>query len=75
MGIHLETPQELDHIRRFGCHIVLIFLRFGSGAPSECIMGESHGFARLESTPVDLLEVLYVDCRVVFMEAKERLIT
>lgn len=70
MAIYLETMQELDHA--FG--LVLIFLPFGSSAPSECIMCEPHGFAGQESTPVDLLEILYIDSGVVLMETKKWLI-
>ena len=75
MGIHLERPQELDHIRRLGRLFFLVLLSFGGNTPVEGIMGESHAMLRLEGTIVDLLEVLDVDCRVVVMEAKKWLIT
>ena len=75
MGIYLERPQELDHISRLGRVFFLVLLPFGGNTPVKGIMGESHAMLRLESTIVDLLEVLDVDCRVVVMEAKKWLIT
>lgn len=72
MAVYLKRAQELDQII---CFLVLILLYFESSAPSECIMSELHGLARVESTPENLLEVLDIDSGVVVMEAKKRLIT
>ena len=70
MSIHLETAKQLNHIRGFKCRILLPL-----GAPSECIIGEFHGLARLKGTPEDLLEILDIDSGVVLMEAKKRFVT
>ena len=38
-------------------------------------MGQSHRFIGLESAPVNLLEILYIDSGILVMELKKRLIT
>ena len=53
----------------------LSFFILGVVLQSECVIGESYRSARLESTPVDLFEVLYIDNGVVLTEAKKWFIT